>query len=154
MEPERAEVGGPGHHRQLGRAHLFRGASAGKRDLDRFDEIRGAFRHALGIEGVAGVVGAGRQLCAVENAVPPTLERGRTISQRPHDPVIHRQEVLDDVELGQPLLGEIHLGRAGDPHVAAGHLEFDRRDGRACHGQNVPGTAVGRSRPSRMFDVN
>ena len=66
----------------------------------RLHVVRSALRDALLVEGVADAALAGGQGHARIHALGPALERGRPVVERAHDPVAHRQVVVDDVELG------------------------------------------------------
>jgi hypothetical protein len=77
---------------------------------------------------------AGGQHDARVHALGPPLERRGPARERPHDPVLHREVVADDVELGDRRRA---LGLREDHAVAAGHAQLaptrvdDRGLGRA-----------------------
>src|SRR5665647_577027 len=122
-----------------GRTADVGGATAWEADGGGLHVVRRPLWDPLLVERVAGGVGAGRHLGALEHALGPALQRGGPVQQRAEDPVAHRDEVLHHVELGQAALGEDHPVRAGDAHGPARDVQLHRRDFRGRHGVTLDG---------------
>jgi hypothetical protein len=99
MERDRAHLAAPRHHGDLGRADLVGVAARRKLDPARLDVVRRALRDALLEEGVAATLLARGEHYALVHALRPALERRRPPAERTHDALVHRQVVLDHVEL-------------------------------------------------------
>src|SRR5665648_776034 len=98
VERDGAHVGRPGDDGELGGAHLVGRATAREGDRGRLHVVRRPLWDPLLVERVAGGVGAGRHLGALEHALGPALQRGGPVQQRAEDPVAHRDEVLHHVQ--------------------------------------------------------
>ena len=100
VERDRVHLGRPGDDRDLGRTHLVRGAPRGEPDARRLDVLRRALWDPLLKERVSPALLPGREHHALMHALRPALEGRRPSVQRPHDPGLHRDVVLNHVQLG------------------------------------------------------
>src|SRR5207237_7926754 len=82
-----ADLSGPRRDGRLGRADLIRRSARGERDLRRLDVRWRALGDALLIERVTLPVHPGRELDAGQDALWPSLERGRPVVERAQDAV-------------------------------------------------------------------
>src|SRR5919107_2729339 len=115
VEVERAEVRRPDQHGLLGGTQRLRGAAAGEGDGGRLGVGRGALRHALDVERLAG------------EPVDIALEVRRPLVEHVQQRLGDGRVVGDDLALGDAALREVDLVRAGQPHLArsvrAGHRQ-------------------------------
>ena len=118
VEGDRAHLGAPDGDRDLGGADLLGGAAGGEGDLGGLEIGRRPLGDPLLVERVRLLAGAaGREGDAGEHARRPSLERGRTISERAHQPLTDGRE-----EGGHHQLGDLgrRVGRRVDHPVGAG----------------------------------
>ena len=132
VEGDRAHLRGPGDDGDLGGADLVGDAARGERDPRGLHVLGRPARDPLLKEGVAAALLARRQDDARVHALRPALERRRPPRERAHDPVVDREVVPDDVELGdrRRALGarEDHAVGTRDAHIAVTGFD-DRRLG-------------------------
>ena len=109
----------PHHGGELGDAQLVGGASGREADLGGLDPLGRALRQPLLVDLLAA------------DALGIAVQHARPLAQRPHDPVAHRQVVLDQVELGLATRREVHAVGVADPHRPARPTSISMR-ARAC----------------------
>jgi hypothetical protein len=125
VEAQTGEVDRPGDVRDVGRHERSRGRAVDGLDRRRLQPLRRVVGHALLEERrAAGTLGE-------------ALHEHRPAAHRAHERFGHRGVVAHDVELRLAALGEQHLARSGDPHLAPGELEHLRVV--AGHRPTVPG---------------
>ena len=120
VKRDRAHLRRPADDGDLRRADLIGVPARRELDLDGLDVVRGPPGDALLEEGVAAPLVPGGENDAGMDALRPALERGRPLLERAHDAVLHRQVVVDDVELGDRLGA---VGRREDHAVGVGHAQ-------------------------------
>jgi hypothetical protein len=111
VEAQAGQVDRPGDVRDVGRHERSRRRAVDRLDRRRLQPLRRVVRYALLEE--RGAAGALRE----------ALHEHRPAAHRAHERLGRRGVVAHEVELGLAALGEEHLGRAGDPHLATGKLE-------------------------------
>ncbi len=124
MKVDHGEIRRPGDLRQLGHAELVGVTAGGERDARRLDPLRALLRHALLID-----------LLALD-PVGEAAELGGALAQRPHDPVAHRQVVVDEIALGVARGRKQHLVGVRDLDEALPDLELD--EGRSHAPNRIP----------------
>ena len=67
------------------------------------------------------------------HAVDPALHHRRALAQMAHDRLLALQVVVDEVELGEPALGEEELARVAHAHLSPADLDDDVLALVACH---------------------
>ena len=121
VEGDRAHLGRPSDHRQLGRTDLVGRAAGRELDASRLDVVRCPLGDALLVEGVPAAALAGGEGQAGQHPLGPALERGRPVLECAHDAGADREVVGDDVELGERAG---MLGRREDDAVGARHAQL------------------------------
>src|SRR5215208_8023813 len=99
VKRDRAHLRRPSHYGDLRGTDLIRVATRGERDPRRLHVVGRPTRNALLEEGVAATLLARREDDAGVHTLRPALERGRPPIERPHDPLLNGEVVVDDVEL-------------------------------------------------------
>ena len=120
VEAEAGEVDGPGDVGDVGGHERPRGRAVDGLDRGRLQPLGHLVRHALLEERRAA------------RALREALHQHRPAAHGPHQRLAHGGVVAHEVELRLAALGEQHLARAGDPHLAPGELEHLSRR-RPCH---------------------
>src|SRR5690606_40487365 len=82
--------------------------------------------YPLLVEGVTPLVLPGGELGTLEHPLWPPLQGGGAVPQGAHDPVRHRQVVVEHVPLGEPTGREVDLVGVAQPHRPAGDLNLLR----------------------------
>src|SRR5215207_10628311 len=127
---QRAQIGHPSDHGQLGRTDFVSRSTRWKGDGDGLHPVGHSLaRRPLLVEGLPMGVSTRAQLNVWSVSARPALHGDRAILKRGEHPVTHRQHVFHHVDLGQPDVGEVHLVRAGHPYGAVTDVQFHRRDG-------------------------
>ena len=116
VKRDRVHLRRPADDRDLGRTHLVSGTAGGELDAGGLDVVRRALRDPLLKEGVSPALLPGREDHAIVDTLRPALERRRPTLERPHDPVLHRDVVAHDIELGDRRCA---VGRGEDDPVWA-----------------------------------
>ena len=146
VEGQRAHVGAPHRHRDLGRADLVGGAAGREGDGRRLEVVGSPLGHPLLVERVGvAVLRPGRELHPRTYAGRPPLQRRRSVPQRAHQAVLDAREVLRDHQLGD-LAGRVRrlvdhaIGR-GDADLPVTGLHHHRL--RSCHDPTLAGHGAG-----------
>ena len=111
VQIDAAEVDHPGELRRIVHHQLDRATARGKAQLDRVDPDGSLHGRALLEEELS------------LRAIDEPLHRHRAPAHAPHRALRDRQVIEDQVALRVPRLGEEHLLRIGDGHLASGDLE-------------------------------